>query len=196
MNEREEERRKGRKKGVREREGGWGKDGKGGREREERKGKGKLLVLKISRSQFLFSLSTFVIFLNFCYLCLFKFPVILHTLPFQCTKLSHCIQKSIAHNFCFFSQYLLSFSIFVTSHFFNFLLFFTLKLFNALNFTCVCFQVYSDWCHEFEKYKLAMKTWERKQAVSTLNLHPRPLMLLFNIYLQPLMCCYEPVYPF
>lgn len=30
------------------------------------------------------------------------------------------------------------------------------------------FQVYSDWCHEFEKYKLAMKTWERKQAVSTL----------------------------
>ena len=27
-------------------------------------------------------------------------------------------------------------------------------------------KVYSDWCHEFEKYKLAMKTWEKKQAVS------------------------------
>jgi hypothetical protein len=27
-------------------------------------------------------------------------------------------------------------------------------------------KVYSDWCHEFEKYKMAMKTWERKQAVS------------------------------
>lgn len=26
--------------------------------------------------------------------------------------------------------------------------------------------MYSDWCHESEKYKLAMKTWERKQAVS------------------------------
>nr|CAD7442261.1 unnamed protein product [Timema bartmani] len=25
-------------------------------------------------------------------------------------------------------------------------------------------KVYSDWCHEFEKYKMAMKTWERKQA--------------------------------
>ncbi|XP_059487643.1 semaphorin-2A isoform X2 [Neocloeon triangulifer] len=24
-------------------------------------------------------------------------------------------------------------------------------------------KVYSDWCHEFEKYKLAMKNWERKQ---------------------------------
>jgi hypothetical protein len=32
-------------------------------------------------------------------------------------------------------------------------------------------KVYSDWCHEFEKYKMAMKTWERKQAVSiNLNL--------------------------
>lgn len=26
-------------------------------------------------------------------------------------------------------------------------------------------KIYSDWCHEFEKYKSAMKTWERKQAV-------------------------------
>ncbi|XP_030758348.1 semaphorin-2A isoform X2 [Sitophilus oryzae] len=25
-------------------------------------------------------------------------------------------------------------------------------------------KIYSDWCHEFEKYKSAMKTWERKQA--------------------------------
>lgn len=28
-------------------------------------------------------------------------------------------------------------------------------------------KIYSDWCHEFEKYKSAMKTWERKQAVSS-----------------------------
>ncbi|XP_058066278.1 semaphorin-2A-like [Anopheles bellator] len=25
-------------------------------------------------------------------------------------------------------------------------------------------KIYSDWCHEFEKYKSAMKTWEKKQA--------------------------------
>lgn len=28
-------------------------------------------------------------------------------------------------------------------------------------------KVYSDWCHEFEKYKMAMKTWERRQLVKT-----------------------------
>lgn len=27
-------------------------------------------------------------------------------------------------------------------------------------------QVYSDWCHEFEKYKSAMKAWESRQMVS------------------------------
>lgn len=27
-------------------------------------------------------------------------------------------------------------------------------------------KVYSDWCHEFEKYKMAMKTWERRQLVN------------------------------
>lgn len=27
-------------------------------------------------------------------------------------------------------------------------------------------KIYSDWCHEFEKYKSAMKMWEKKQAVS------------------------------
>lgn len=27
-------------------------------------------------------------------------------------------------------------------------------------------QVYSNWCHEFQKYKSAMKSWEKKQAVS------------------------------
>lgn len=26
-------------------------------------------------------------------------------------------------------------------------------------------KVYSDWCHEFEKYKMAMKTWQNKQQV-------------------------------
>ncbi|XP_076356078.1 semaphorin-2A-like isoform X2 [Tachypleus tridentatus] len=25
-------------------------------------------------------------------------------------------------------------------------------------------KIYSDWCHEFEKYKMAMKTWQNKQA--------------------------------
>ena len=28
-------------------------------------------------------------------------------------------------------------------------------------------KIYSEWCHEFEKYKLALKTWETKKAVST-----------------------------
>ncbi|XP_044756007.1 semaphorin-2A isoform X1 [Coccinella septempunctata] len=48
-------------------------------------------------------------------------------------------------------------------------------------------KIYSDWCHEFEKYKSAMKTWERKQAQcasrqndSNQNNHPneiyRPLV--------------------
>ena len=27
-------------------------------------------------------------------------------------------------------------------------------------------KVYSDWCHEFEKYKSAMKSWQLKQSVS------------------------------
>lgn len=27
-------------------------------------------------------------------------------------------------------------------------------------------RVYSNWCHEFQKYKSAMKSWEKKQAVS------------------------------
>ena len=30
-------------------------------------------------------------------------------------------------------------------------------------------KVYSDWCHEFEKYKMAMKTWERRQLVRKWN---------------------------
>lgn len=31
-------------------------------------------------------------------------------------------------------------------------------------------KIYSDWCHEFEKYKTAMKSWEKKQAVSEFKL--------------------------
>lgn len=27
-------------------------------------------------------------------------------------------------------------------------------------------KVYSDWCHEFQKYKNAMKIWERKKEVN------------------------------
>lgn len=27
-------------------------------------------------------------------------------------------------------------------------------------------KIYSDWCHEFEKYKTALKAWEQKKAVS------------------------------
>ena len=27
-----------------------------------------------------------------------------------------------------------------------------------------CFQVYSDWCHEFQKYKAALKTWEKRRS--------------------------------
>lgn len=34
-------------------------------------------------------------------------------------------------------------------------------------------KIYSDWCHEFEKYKSAMKSWEKKQAVSRVTVwHP------------------------
>nr|CAD7423698.1 unnamed protein product [Timema monikensis] len=44
-------------------------------------------------------------------------------------------------------------------------------------------KVYSDWCHEFEKYKMAMKSWERKQAQcssrvndsSNQNTHPNEI---------------------
>lgn len=32
-------------------------------------------------------------------------------------------------------------------------------------------KIYSDWCHEFEKYKLAMKTWQTKQAKCQ-SVHP------------------------
>lgn len=27
-------------------------------------------------------------------------------------------------------------------------------------------KIYADWCHEFEKYKSAMKLWEKRQSVS------------------------------
>ncbi|XP_065170848.1 semaphorin-2A isoform X2 [Atheta coriaria] len=44
-------------------------------------------------------------------------------------------------------------------------------------------KIYSDWCHEFEKYKSAMKTWERKQAQcasrhndSNQNSHPNDII--------------------
>nr|XP_022905732.1 semaphorin-2A [Onthophagus taurus] len=43
-------------------------------------------------------------------------------------------------------------------------------------------KIYSDWCHEFEKYKSAMKTWERKQSQcasrtndSNQNSHPNEI---------------------
>ncbi|VVC92725.1 unnamed protein product [Leptidea sinapis] len=43
--------------------------------------------------------------------------------------------------------------------------------------------IYSNWCHEFEKYKTAMKTWERKQEQcarqndSNQNTHPNEIVL-------------------
>ncbi|XP_044740244.1 semaphorin-2A isoform X2 [Chrysoperla carnea] len=50
-------------------------------------------------------------------------------------------------------------------------------------------KIYSDWCHEFEKYKSAMKSWEKKQAQcnssqntnNNQNGHPN------EIYHQPLV---------
>jgi len=36
-------------------------------------------------------------------------------------------------------------------------------------------KIYSDWCHEFEKYKVAMKSWQTRQAScqsQTQNAHP------------------------
>lgn len=47
-------------------------------------------------------------------------------------------------------------------------------------------KVYSDWCHEFEKYKMAMKSWERRQLVYTfivLNISIMWLIFFFIIYL-------------
>lgn len=37
-------------------------------------------------------------------------------------------------------------------------------------------KIYSDWCHEFEKYKSAMKSWEKKQAVS------KPLLRVLSAF--------------
>ncbi|KAI5634163.1 semaphorin-2A isoform X2 [Phthorimaea operculella] len=43
-------------------------------------------------------------------------------------------------------------------------------------------KIYSNWCHEFEKYKSAMKTWERKQEQcsrlndSNQNTHPNEIV--------------------
>ncbi|XP_045525753.1 semaphorin-2A isoform X1 [Pieris brassicae] len=43
-------------------------------------------------------------------------------------------------------------------------------------------KIYSNWCHEFEKYKTAMKTWERKQEQcarqndSNQNTHPNEIV--------------------
>merc|ERR1712083_833300 len=35
---------------------------------------------------------------------------------------------------------------------------------SAPNKTADYQKIYSDWCHEFEKYKLALKTWEKRQG--------------------------------
>ncbi|CAH2234036.1 jg25597 [Pararge aegeria aegeria] len=43
-------------------------------------------------------------------------------------------------------------------------------------------KIYTNWCHEFEKYKTAMKTWERKQEQcarqndSNQNMHPNEIV--------------------
>lgn len=49
-------------------------------------------------------------------------------------------------------------------------------------------KIYSDWCHEFEKYKSAMKSWEKKQAVRLLyqcvlknKLHIHSILMHFLI---------------
>ncbi|KAG8222975.1 hypothetical protein J437_LFUL002698 [Ladona fulva] len=43
-------------------------------------------------------------------------------------------------------------------------------------------RVYSDWCHEFEKYKAAMKTWERKKAVSLLIFNNVATIVRITVY--------------
>ena len=50
-------------------------------------------------------------------------------------------------------------------------------------------KVYSDWCHEFEKYKMAMKTWERRQVVSFKKLRKFLLnwtsaLIMFRLFCQ------------
>lgn len=49
-------------------------------------------------------------------------------------------------------------------------------------------KIYSDWCHEFEKYKSAMKSWERKQAVSRLTSYS----FLGSVYSVRLIFLYMP----
>nr|CAD7404930.1 unnamed protein product [Timema cristinae] len=44
-------------------------------------------------------------------------------------------------------------------------------------------KVYSDWCHEFEKYKMAMKSWERKQAG-----YNKSIILMMRFVLCPQQC--------
>ena len=48
-------------------------------------------------------------------------------------------------------------------------------------------KIYSDWCNEFEKYKSAMKSWEKKQVVSILSL---------NLNLNLLCCLTETIFFF
>ena len=40
-------------------------------------------------------------------------------------------------------------------------------------------QAYADWCREFERYKHAMKTWQKKQLVSP-SVCPRPLYFILS----------------
>ncbi|XP_029406492.2 semaphorin-2A isoform X2 [Bactrocera dorsalis] len=47
-------------------------------------------------------------------------------------------------------------------------------------------KIYSDWCHEFEKYKTAMKSWEKKQAQCSSrqnfsNQHPNEVFRKNNV---------------
>ncbi|EDW31848.1 GL10746 [Drosophila persimilis] len=48
-------------------------------------------------------------------------------------------------------------------------------------------KIYSDWCHEFEKYKTAMKSWEKKQAQCSTrqnfssNQHPNEIFRKPNV---------------
>uniref|UniRef100_W8ANI8 Semaphorin-2A n=1 Tax=Ceratitis capitata TaxID=7213 RepID=W8ANI8_CERCA len=47
-------------------------------------------------------------------------------------------------------------------------------------------KIYSDWCHEFEKYKTAMKSWEKKQAQCSSrqnfsNQHPNDVFRKNNV---------------
>lgn len=55
-------------------------------------------------------------------------------------------------------------------------------------------KIYSDWCNEFEKYKSAMKSWEKKQVVCVLYFNCscfHDIFIIYIVFLFALRTCFE-----